>query len=69
MTIAAEERGNTNIFVPTGIAAGYAWNSVPIDGTYTLRSIPAIGRELKFPLDINLNALPKLVQNNTNAAL
>ena len=69
MNIAAEERGTTNIFVPAGIAVGCTWNSVPIDGTDILRSIPAIGRELKFPLDINLNAMSKLVQNNANAAL
>jgi len=29
---------------------GYAWNISPIDGTNILRSIPAIGRELRFPL-------------------
>ena len=69
MTIAAEERDTINIFVPAGIAAGYAWNSVPLDGTDILCSIPAIGRELKFSLDINLNAMPKLVQNNANTAL
>ena len=69
VTIAAEERGTVNTFVPGGIAAGYAWNSVPIDGIDILRSIPTIGRELKFPLDINLNLMPKLVQNNANAAL
>ena len=69
VTIAAEERGTANIFVPAGITAGYAWNSVPIDGTDILRSIPAIGRKLKFPLDINLNAMSKLVQNNANAVL
>ena len=69
VTIAAEERGTTNIFVPASIVAGYAWNSVPIGGTDILRSIPAIGRELKFPLDINLNAMPKLFQNNTNTTI
>ena len=69
VTIAAEERGTTNIFVPVGIAVGYAWNSVPINGTDILRSIPAIGRQLKFSLDINLNAILKLVQNNANAVL
>ena len=69
VTIVAEERGTINIFVPAGIAAGYVWNSAPIDSTYILRSIPAIGRELKFPFDINLNAMPKLVQNNANATL
>ena len=69
VTIDAEERDTINFFVPTGIAAGYAWNSVPFDGTDILRSIPAIGRELKFLLYINLNAMPKLVQNNANAVL
>ena len=69
VTIAAEERGTTNIFVPDGIAAGYTWNSAPINGTDILRSILAIGRELKFLLYINLNAMPKLVQNNANAVL
>lgn len=69
MTIAAEERGTNNIFVPARIAAGYSWNSIRIDGTDILRSIPVIGRENNFPLDINLNAVPKLVQNNANTIL
>ena len=69
VAIAAEERGTTSILVPASIAAEYAWTSTPIYGTHILRSIPAIGQELKFPLDINLNAMPKLIQNNANAAL
>ena len=69
VTIAAEDRGTNDTFVPAGIAAGYAWNSSPIDGTDILRSIPAIGRELHFPLDINLSALPKLVHNSGQSAL
>ena len=69
ITIAAEERGNKDIFVPAGFAAGYAWNNAPIDGTDILRSIPAIGRELNFPLDISINALHKLTQNNGQVAL
>ena len=60
VTIAAEDRGTNNIFVPAGIAAGYAWNSAPIDDTNIFRSIPTIGRELHFPIDINLSTLPKL---------
>ena len=44
VTIAAEDRGTNEIFVPAGIAAGYTWNSAPIDSTDILRSIPAIGR-------------------------
>ena len=46
--IAAEERGTNDIFVPTSIAAAYAWNSVPIDGTDIIRSVPTIGRSLHF---------------------
>ena len=69
VTISAEDRGTNDIFVPTDIAADYAWNSAPIDDTDILRSIPAIGRELHFPLDVNLNALSKLAHNSGQAAL
>ena len=69
VTIAAEDRGTDDIFVPAGITTGYAWNSAPIDGTDILRSIPVIGRELRFPIDINLSDLPKLVYNSDQAAL
>ena len=69
VTITAEERDTNDIFVPAGIVAGYIWNSAPIDGTGILRSILAIGRGLYFTLDISLNNLPKLTQNNGQAAL
>lgn len=58
VTIDAEERDTNDIFVLVGIATGYAWNSAPIDGTDNIRSIPAVGRELHFPIDTNLNTLP-----------
>ena len=58
-----------DIFVPTGIDASYAWNSAQIDDTDILYSIPAIGRELHFPIDINLIALPKFTHNSGQAAL
>ena len=69
VTIAAEDHDTIDIFVPAGIAAGYAWNSAPIDGTDILRSIPPIGKEIHFPLDIDLYAAPKLIQNNAQAVL
>ena len=56
-------------FVEAGISAGYAWTSAPIDGTYIIRSIPAIGRELPFPLDISLASTPKLHDNQANSVL
>ena len=66
ITIAAEEYGTNDIFFPAGVAVGYALNSAPINGTDILRSIPAIDHELHFPLDINLNALPKLTLTQNN---
>ena len=51
------------------IAAGYAWNSAPIDGTDILRSTVAIGREFRFPIDIDLSVLPQLTQNNAQSAV
>jgi len=69
VNIATEDRGTNDIFVPTRNAAGYAWNNAPVDGTDILRTIPAIGRELHFHLNINLNAASKLIQNNTQAVL
>ena len=69
VTIAAEYRGTNDIIIPTDIAGGYSWNSAPIDGTDILRSTPAIGRELHFPIDININDVPKLAYNNGQATL
>ena len=69
VTIAASDRGTLDCFVEAGISAGYAWNSAPIDGTDIIRSIPAIGRELRFPLDISLTALPKLTDNRANSVV
>ena len=69
ITIAMEDRQSNDVFVPAGIAAGYAWNSAPIDGTDILRSTVAIGREFRFPIDIDLSALPQLTQNNAQSAV
>ena len=67
--IEAGYRGTVNCFVEDGIAAGYAWNSAPIDGTDIIRSILAIGRELHFPLDISMASLPKLAEFQTNSVI
>ena len=67
--MSSKERDINDIFGPTSFAAGYAWNSAPIDSTYILRSIPAIGRKRHFTIDINLNAVPRLTQNNNHATL
>ena len=69
VTIAASDRDTLDCFVEAGISAGYAWNSAPIDGTDIIRSIPAIGRELRFPLDISLASTPKLHDNQANSVM
>ena len=52
ITIAAEDRGTNDVFVASGDLAGYVWNASPIYRTNIIRSVPAIGRELYFHLDI-----------------
>ena len=56
--ISTEDRGTSESFVEIGMATAYAWNASPIDGTDIVRSVPAIGRELRFPLDISLADIP-----------
>ena len=70
VTIAMEDRKSNDVFVPVGIAAGYAWNNAPIDGTHISRSTVAIGHEVWFQIDINLSAaLPQLIQNNAQSTI
>lgn len=69
VTIAAEERGIIDMFVPTGIATGYTWNSMLIVGTYIPRRILAMNRKLHFSLKINLNIFPTITQNNSQATI
>ena len=61
VTIAMEDRQNNDVFVPAGIATEYAWNIAPIDETDMLRSTVAIGRKVRFFIDINLSALPQFI--------
>ena len=53
--IFGEERETSDFFVDCGIILVYVWNASPIDGTEIIRIIPAIGRELKFPMDIHIS--------------
>ena len=69
VTIAASDRSTLYCFVEAGIAAGYAWNSVPIDSTDIIRSIPAISCELRFPLDLRMASLPKLTEFQANSVI
>ena len=68
-TISVEGRATNDVFVAAVVAAGYAWNISPIDGAGILRSVLTIGRELRFPLDIYLSALPPIVFNNAESVV
>jgi hypothetical protein len=50
------DRGTHLVWVEASMLATYAWNCSLIDGTDVVRSVPAMGREFKFPLDLALNA-------------
>ena len=45
-------------FSETAMVSAYAWNAMPIDGADIIRSIPAIGFILCFPMDVALDQLP-----------
>jgi hypothetical protein len=57
VTIASSDRGKPLVWVEGAMIATYAWNCSPIDGTNVVRSIPAMGREFKFPFDLALNVV------------
>lgn len=64
-----DNRQSNDVFVPSGIAASCACNSAPIDETDILHSTVTIGRELRFPIDIDSSALLHLTQNNAKSAV
>ena len=68
-TIVMTDRQSNNVFVLAQIAVECAWNSARIDGTVILRSTVTIGREFRFPIDIDLLALSQLNQNNAQSTI
>ena len=68
VTIASNDRDTVSIFAESGITTAYSWKNAPTDYTDNICSIPGIGRELRFPLDINLAPLPILSQNQVDSA-
>lgn len=67
VTIAANDRNTNQVFIETSHCAAYAWNSSCIDGTDISRSVVAVGREFKFPLDIALSDAPTPVDGSVFA--
>jgi hypothetical protein len=60
VTIASSDRGTNLVWVKASMIATYAWNCSPIDGTDIVRSVPAMGRDFRFPF--NLIWTPSLQQ-------
>jgi hypothetical protein len=61
VAIAVDQRGgDARISSEVVHLANYAWNASPIDGTDIIRSVPAIGRPFRFPLDCDLTAIPDI---------
>ena len=48
VTIATQDEGILDMFVPACIITEYVWNNAPIEESNILRSIPAIERKLSF---------------------
>jgi len=69
LTIAAEQRlGDTKVSVEAVHVATYAWNASVIDGTNIVRSVPAVGRPFRFPIDCDLSAVPTFHADDTRVA-
>ena len=67
-TIASSDRDTPAVFEEASFVASYAWNSAPIDGTDIVRSFPAIGRILRFPIDCD-PALVPTVEDSSSAVV
>ena len=57
-TIATSDRGTPAVFEEASFVASYAWNSALIDGTDIIRSFPAIGHILQFPIGCDPTLVP-----------
>jgi hypothetical protein len=66
--IAGNDRGTHETFVQNAKTSQYAWNSAPIDDTDVTRSMVAVGRDFRFPIDVELSPTPTL-NDSRNSAL
>ena len=67
-TINGGNRGTHTGFAQNAKTSQYAWNSAPIDNTDVTRSMAAVGREFRFPLDVDLSVVPPM-NDSSNSAL
>ena len=66
--IVGNYRGTRAVYIQNAKTSQYAWNSAPIDNTDICRSVAAIGRTFRFPLDVELSPTP-LLNNECNSTL
>ena len=66
-TIEGNNVGSNTNFMRIAKTTQYAWNSAPIDGTDIVRSMAAVGRDFRFPLDVKLSEIPTPNDSNNNA--
>lgn len=63
--IASNDCGTNDVFVEAVHCFTYVWNASVIDSTDIVCSVaPALGREFKFPMDLNLSPVPVPVDGN-----
>lgn len=67
-TIVGNDRGTHSTIFQNVKTSQYAWNSSPIDNTDVTRSMAALGREFRFPLDVELSPSPSL-NDSANSSL
>ena len=60
--------GTNQVFIYNAKTPQCAWNSSAIDETDIQRSLAVVGREFRFPLDVELSPSPTL-NDNTNSEL
>jgi len=67
-TIIGQDRGMHEFFIQNAKRLQYAWNSAPIDDTDISWSMAAVGRYFRFPMDVELSAMPT-INDNKNSTL
>ena len=55
MRIFASERNTNRVFIEGAETLCYVWNSAPVTGTDLSRSLLVVGREFRFPINIETN--------------
>ena len=64
-----KECETSECLVECGMLSAYAWNSSPIDSTEIVRNMPAIGRELKFPMDVHIAKITIVIDSTSKSVV